>query len=72
MCVFGDKTRWDKTKMIRSMKITGVGKFSFLSIVNDIRLYDFERVFVGKSASKTFVIQNPSLVCLMKLKIGRS
>jgi hypothetical protein len=47
------------------MKISGIGKFSFLSIVDDCRLYEFEKIFVGKSVSKTFTIQNPSLVILI-------
>jgi hypothetical protein len=44
------------------MKVSGVGKFSFLSIVGNCILYNFEKIFVGKSATKTFTLQNPSLV----------
>ena len=62
LCVFGDKARWEKTKCVQPMKISGLGKFSFISIENDCKFFDFESVFVGKSASKTFVLQNPSLV----------
>lgn len=49
------------------MKVSGVGKFSFLSIVDDCIFYDFEKVFVGKSVTKTFIIQNPSLVYVILL-----
>ena len=62
LCVFGDKSRWEKTKSAKSLKISGVGKFSFLSIGKEDCIFNFESVFVGKSVSKTFTLQNPSLV----------
>jgi hypothetical protein len=62
VCHFGDRSRWDKTQASAPLHVSGVGKFSHLSIQGDSKQFDFGRVFVGKSIEKSFNLENASLV----------
>ncbi|KAJ3049787.1 hypothetical protein HK097_009215 [Rhizophlyctis rosea] len=62
VCTFGDKTQWEKSKVTQAMTIHGIGKYSQLKIEGDQLEFDFGEVYVGKTAERKFVLQNPSAV----------
>ncbi|TPX66179.1 hypothetical protein SpCBS45565_g04639 [Spizellomyces sp. 'palustris'] len=62
VCTFGDRQHWEKSKVAQSMTVYGLGKFSFLAIEGNQRIFDFGDVFVGRSVEKKFVLQNLAAV----------
>jgi cilia- and flagella-associated protein 65 len=44
------------------MTIYGIGKYAHLAIENNVKLFDFGEVFVGKTSELKFTIQNLSAV----------
>ncbi len=62
--MFGDKSRWIKSKVVQGLDITGIGKYAHISILSPATspLFDYGEVFVGKSVEKTFTLENQSIV----------
>ncbi|KAJ2994628.1 hypothetical protein HDV02_001454 [Globomyces sp. JEL0801] len=62
ICCFGTKKNWDKSKVVKAAKVSGISKFSHIIIEGGQSRFDFSNVFVGTSAEKTMILKNPSAV----------
>ncbi|KAJ3342119.1 hypothetical protein HDU93_003335 [Gonapodya sp. JEL0774] len=62
VCKFGDKTSWHTSKVAKRLKISGIGKFSHISIKEMSKDFDFGEVFVGKTSERKILLENKSPV----------
>ena len=71
VCAFGDKSRWEKSKVLQALKVSGIGKYSHINIQGNQKTFVFGDVFVGKSLERKFVLENPSIVSFIKKLMRR-
>ncbi|KAH6577222.1 hypothetical protein BASA60_004157 [Batrachochytrium salamandrivorans] len=62
VCSFGDKARWEKSKVKQTLTAYGIGKYSHLTIANNSKVFNFGDVFIGRSMEKRFTLENHSVV----------
>ncbi|KAJ3339409.1 hypothetical protein HDU91_001020, partial [Kappamyces sp. JEL0680] len=61
ICSFGVKEQWEKSKVVKSCHISGIGKFSHL-VTEGPKTLEFGDVYIGTSLEKSIVLYNPSTV----------
>lgn len=62
VCAFGDKERWESTKLSHSIAVSGISKYSHINTLGNVLDYDFGSVNVGRSVVKRIILENPSAV----------
>lgn len=71
MCSFGDKANWEQSKSVQSATVHGIGKFSHITLKDNIKTFDFGQVFVGRQVEKKIIVENHSSVAA-NFKIKKS
>eukprot|EP00833_Pecoramyces_ruminatium_P004966 jgi/Orpsp1_1/1178998/evm.model.c7180000067523.1 len=62
ICVYGDDSNLNSTTLQKCLKIDGIGKFSYISIEDNIKDFDFGDVYIGDEIEYPFNIVNYSNV----------
>jgi hypothetical protein len=62
ICAFGIKENWEKTKVVKTARVSGISKFSHLICDSNEPVFDFGKVNVGTYSEKKLTLKNPSPV----------
>lgn len=62
VCTFGDSNNWDRSKGSQAMTVYGIGKYSYISVADNQRMFDFGDVYATKSGEKKLILRNDSAV----------
>jgi len=60
--VYGDDSNLNSTTLQKCLKIDGIGKFSYINIEDNNKVFDFGKVYIGDEIEYPFNIINYSNV----------